>query len=84
MNISISPKKQKTKNKTKQKQNKTKPKKKIEIHKFLQLLSKMFHILKSLHNIFIIKRTSYISFNVYSQTIISQLISHLIDLFQIY
>ena len=56
---------------------------KIEIHKVLQLLSKMFHILKSLHDIFIINPMRYIFFNVYNQIIIYSLISHLIDLFQI-
>ena len=55
---------------------------KTEIHKILQLLSTMFHILKSLQNIFIINFMSYISFNVYSQAIIHLLISQLIDLFQ--
>ena len=77
LNISISPKKKKTK-----KQNKTK-KKKIEIHKILQLHSMIFHILKLLHDIFIINPTSYIYFNVYNQTNIHPLISHLIDLFRI-
>ena len=42
-----------------------------------------FHSLKSLYNIFIINPRSYISFKVYSQAIIHQLISHLIDLIQI-
>ena len=69
LNISISQKIQKTR---------------IEIHKILQLFSKMFHILKSLHDIFIINPMSYISFNIYSQIIIYSLISHLIDLFQIF
>ena len=80
MNISISQKKKKQKQKQKQKtkQNKTK---KIEIHKILQLLSMIFHILKLLHDFFIIIFTSYIYFNVHNQTIIHQLISHLIDLF---
>ena len=41
-----------------------------------------FHILKSLHDIFIINPMIYISFNVHNQTIIHLLISHLIDLFQ--
>ena len=54
--------------------------KKTEIHKVLQLISMKFHILKSLHDIFIINPTSYISFNVHSQSIIHQLI----NLFQIY
>ena len=63
---------------------KTKQKIKTEIHKILQLLSTKFHILKSLQNIFIINSMSYIFFNVYSQTIIHLLISHLIDLFQIF
>ena len=44
----------------------------------------MFHILKSLHDIFIINLTNYISFNLHNQKIIHQLISHFIDLFQIY
>ena len=63
---------------------KTKQKTKTEIHKILQLFSTMFHILKSLQNIFTINSMSYISFNVHSQAIIHLLISHLIDLFQIF
>ena len=47
-----------------------KSKTKTEIYKVLQLLFTMFHILKSLHNIFIINPTSYNSFNVQNQTII--------------
>ena len=47
-----------------------KNKTKTEIYKVLQLLFTMFHILKSLHNIFIINPTSYNSFNVQNQTII--------------
>ena len=47
-----------------------KNKTKIEIYKVLQLLFTMFHILKSLHNIFIINPTSYNSFNVQNQTIV--------------
>ena len=43
-----------------------------------------FHILKPLYNIFIINPMSYISSNVHSQTLIHPLISHLIDLFQIF
>ena len=39
----------------------------------------MFHILKLLHDIFIVNATGYISFNVHSQVIIYQLITHLID-----
>ena len=66
--------------KEKKKQNK---KKKIEIHKILQLHSMIFHILKLLHDFFIINPTSYIYFNVYNQTNIHPLISHLIDLFRI-
>ena len=53
-----------------------KKKKKTEIHKVLQLLSMMFHILKLLNDFFIINLTSYIFFNVYSQVIIHPLISH--------
>ena len=56
-----------------------KKKKKTEIIEVLQLPSMIFHILKSLYNIFIINSTSYIFFNVHSQTIIHPLISHLID-----
>ena len=56
---------------------------KIEIHKILQLHSMIFHILKLLHDFFIINPTSYIYFNVYNQTNIHPLISHLIDLFRI-
>ena len=56
---------------------------KTETHKVLQLFSTMFHILKSLHDIFVINPTSNISFNVYSQTSIYSLISYFIDLFQI-
>ena len=74
MNISISKKKKKKANK----QNK----KKIEIHKILQLLSMIFHILKLLHDFFIINPTSYIYFNVHNQTIIHLLISYLIDYFE--
>ena len=59
-------------------------KKKTEIHKVLQLLSPMFHILNLLHDIFIINPTNYISFNVHSQAIIHQLISYFIDLFQFF
>ena len=44
----------------------------------------MFYILKLLQNIFIINPMSYISFNVHSQALIHLLISHLIDLFQIF
>lgn len=51
--------------------------------KFYNLLSTMFYILKSLHDIFIINLTSSVFFNVHSQTIIYPLISYLIDLFQI-
>ena len=58
----------------------TKKKKNI---KFYNFLSTMFYILKSLHDIFIINFASSIFFNVYSQTIIHPMISHLIDLFQI-
>ena len=47
-----------------------KNKTKTEIYKVLQLLFTMFHILKSLHNIFIINPTSYNSFNVQNQTIV--------------
>ena len=64
----------------------TKKKKKKNIKKnikFYNFLSMMFYILKSLHDIFIINFTSSIFFNVYSQTIIHPMISHLIDLFQI-
>ena len=61
-----------------------KKKKKTEIYKVLQLLFTMFHILKLLHDIFIINPTNYISFNIHSQAIIHQLISHFIDLFQIF
>ena len=56
---------------------------KIEIHKILQLHSMIFHILKLLHDFFIINPTSYIYFNVYTKTHIHPLISHLIDLFRI-
>ena len=45
---------------------KPKKKKKIEIHKVLQLLSMMFHILKLLNDLFIINLTSYIFFSIYS------------------
>ena len=45
-------------------------------HEILQLSSTRFHILKPLHDRFIINPTSYIFFNVYSQTIIQPLISH--------
>ena len=62
LNISKSPKKKK--------------KKKTEIHKVLQLLSTMFHILKLLNDFFIINPTSYIFFNVHSQAITHPLISH--------
>ena len=48
------------------------------------LLQARFHILKSLHDVFIINLISYISFNVYRQVIIYPLIFHLIYLFQIY
>ena len=43
----------------------------------------IFHILKLLHDLFIINPTSYIYFNVHNQTITHPLISHLIDLFRI-
>ena len=46
--------------------------------KNLQLPSTRFHILKPLHDKFIINPTSYIFFNVHSQTIIQPLIPHLI------
>ena len=54
---------------------KTSPKKK-KIHKVLQLLSMMFHILKLLNDFFIINPPSYIFFNLHSQAIIHLLISH--------
>ena len=44
--------------------------------KILQLSSTKFHILKPLHDRFIINLTSYIFFNVHSQTIIHPPISH--------
>ena len=71
-----------TTQKKKNKKNKNKNKKSL-IHKVLQLPSTIFHILKLLHDIFIINTTSYICFNVHSQAIIHPLISHLIDLFNI-
>ena len=52
-------------------------------HKILQLFFMIFHILKLLHDFFIINLTSYIYFTVHNQTIIHPLISHLIDLFRI-
>ena len=88
LNISITQKKQKTKKQKKTKnqknKNKTKTKTKTQIHEVLQLPYSRFHILKSLHNIFIINSMSYISFNIYSQAIIHPLISHLMDLFQVF
>ena len=42
----------------------------------------IFHILKLLHDFFIINPTSYIYFNVHNQTIIHPLISYLIDYFE--
>ena len=71
LNILISQKKNKNK----------KTKTKIEIHKILQLLSMIFHVLKLLHDFFIINPMSYIYFNVHNQIITHPLISHLIDLF---
>ena len=56
-----------------------KKKKKNQINEFFLLPYMIFYILKSLHDIFIINSTSYIFFNVHSQTIIHPLISHLID-----
>ena len=47
---------------------------------FLQV---RFHILKSLHDVFIINLMGYISFNVHNQAIIHPLIFYLIYLFQI-
>ena len=68
LNISTSPKKKK---------------KKLLIHKVLQLFYTIFHILKLLHDNFIINPISYIYFNVHSQAIIYPLIFPLIDLFKI-
>ena len=53
----------------------------IYIYKVLQLSFMMFHISISLHDIFIIILTIYVSSNVYGQTIVYSLIFYLIDLF---